>query len=499
MEPDLVTRIWNLLPAFLLAAVFVTALAALLSWVLGRAASGEALKSANAVNAVMTATALRRDRRQTLTRILEVARESLGAASGTLHLGQGRESLELVSAVGVRRSDLLERVPAGDAVLVAAGREVVVAPVALDSHWAALSDGRPGTLAAVSLHGGRATGVLALCWPDRGAATAAAYALAQIGAYIDQVLGEFDALGEQARSIQMINETLATQVTLTRAAAHDMGNMVSGATGFIDLLQQLGGLNETLAPMGERAKGDLLLLRQTLKDFTSPDRPLELAVVSIDDLVNVAAAMGSDKVADGDGTFRLDVPAGLPSVWGERLAILRVLDNLIRNAVKHNKGVRQLQVTLSVRLAEDCVQFSVRDNGAGIPAEAQARLFGFGVRLDPKGSGHGIGLWSCRRLVEAHGGRIWVESEPGNGATFAFTIPITTEALMRRSIGERVAGQSLARAREESAQQPAVAKMPLQPPPPPPATEVRVEPANPKAPTASGANWVLEDEVVESS
>jgi signal transduction histidine kinase len=74
------------------------------------------------------------------------------------------------------------------------------------------------------------------------------------------------------------------------------------------------------------------------------------------------------------------------------------------------------------RAGEDAV-FSVRDNGIGIPTLYQAQIFGIFKRLSRSGSGTGIGLALCQRIVEKHHGTIWVESEPGKGSQFSFTIP----------------------------------------------------------------------------
>lgn len=108
------------------------------------------------------------------------------------------------------------------------------------------------------------------------------------------------------------------------------------------------------------------------------------------------------------------------------MAILRIVDNLLRNAVQHNGDSPALRIWLAARQVEDMIEFEVGDTDSGIALEAQPQLFEFGFRADSSGKvkGHGLGLYSCRRLVSAHGGQIWVESTPGPGAKFVFTLPI---------------------------------------------------------------------------
>jgi signal transduction histidine kinase len=100
------------------------------------------------------------------------------------------------------------------------------------------------------------------------------------------------------------------------------------------------------------------------------------------------------------------------------------LQNLIGNALKYRANGRLPVIQISAVLREDETVFSVRDNGPGIAPEHQEAIFGIFKRLHGKEvEGTGIGLAMCRKIVERHGGRIWVESEPGKGATFRFTVP----------------------------------------------------------------------------
>jgi len=117
----------------------------------------------------------------------------------------------------------------------------------------------------------------------------------------------------------------------------------------------------------------------------------------------------------------------LPPVYADPLRLERILYNLLENAVKYSPQGGEIRV--SVRQQKEHLVIGVSDQGIGISLADQAKLFGPFQRLEesrPGGvRGVGLGLLVCRRLVEAHGGQIWVESEPGRGSTFFFTMPLS--------------------------------------------------------------------------
>jgi signal transduction histidine kinase len=118
------------------------------------------------------------------------------------------------------------------------------------------------------------------------------------------------------------------------------------------------------------------------------------------------------------------VTGEFPVVYGDRRRLLEVLQNLIDNAVKFSAGQSAPVVEIGCEGSEnDMPVFFVRDNGIGIPAEHHERIFGLFNKLDPMAEGTGVGLALVKRIVEFHGGRIWVESEAGRGAKFLFTLP----------------------------------------------------------------------------
>jgi signal transduction histidine kinase len=112
----------------------------------------------------------------------------------------------------------------------------------------------------------------------------------------------------------------------------------------------------------------------------------------------------------------------LPEVRCDPRQLSRVLQNLVGNAVKfHGEAPPHVEVTAERRGEEWVV--TVRDNGVGVDPDESTRIFGMFSRVDSETNGVGIGLAVCRRVVEAHGGRIWVERPEGGGSAFRFTLP----------------------------------------------------------------------------
>src|SRR5919202_4509722 len=122
-------------------------------------------------------------------------------------------------------------------------------------------------------------------------------------------------------------------------------------------------------------------------------------------------------------SLALDVPPELPSVLADEQRIAQVLDNLLTNAARYSPAGQQ--IGLRARAVDGHVEGAVQDHGPGVPEDKREQVFDKFVRLD--GSSHpggsGLGLAICRGIVQAHGGRIWVEPNADQGSTFAFSLP----------------------------------------------------------------------------
>lgn len=112
----------------------------------------------------------------------------------------------------------------------------------------------------------------------------------------------------------------------------------------------------------------------------------------------------------------------LPVIWADQRQIARLFQNLIENAVKYRAPARP-EIHISVHKEPQQWLFTVRDNGVGIPAEHLDAVFQLFKRVDSNPPGCGIGLATCKRIVDQHGGRIWAHSGPGSGTRILFTIP----------------------------------------------------------------------------
>jgi signal transduction histidine kinase len=402
------------------------------TWTFGQWRDQRERRAARALAAVMAATTLRRSLPESLSRLVERAVDELGAASGSLHVVVA-DLLQLVNSVGVEQLGRLAQVPLRDPLVQAAIEAVdgmLMAPLPDASPWTALSHGQSLTLAVVRLGGSaEPNGLLALAWPTAWQAEANSGAVIGIGRYAQQMILEYEEIERRAKDVQALTAGLQWNESLVRTAAHDLANRLTTACGLLSVMQEDNTLSRKQAPLLGDALRQIEVMHTMLSDLRDPERSMEPERISVEDLVELAAAMMKQAQSEGAATFELDVEPSLPDLWGERLAILRVLDNLLMNAIRHNADEPGVRVWLRVQQAEAVVQFEVGDAGAGIAPEIQVRLFEFGVRADSTGKvkGQGMGLWSCRRIIEAHGGRIWMQSEVGRGTRFFFTIPIAPQ------------------------------------------------------------------------
>jgi signal transduction histidine kinase len=144
---------------------------------------------------------------------------------------------------------------------------------------------------------------------------------------------------------------------------------------------------------------------------------------SVSEMVTSAVSMRAGEATARELSLSMELPGSLPAVNADAGRVGQVIGNLLTNAIKFTD--RGGQIVVRARVTAPFVEISVSDTGPGIPGDEQARVFDrFWQSKRTTGRGTGLGLAIARGIVEAHGGRIWLESEPGRGSTFSFTLPI---------------------------------------------------------------------------
>src|SRR5262249_1958947 len=153
---------------------------------------------------------------------------------------------------------------------------------------------------------------------------------------------------------------------------------------------------------------------------------IERTQLSAHELINVAVDMHRPMASSSSLELGVDLDRDVPDVWADRERLLQVFDNLIGNPIKFTKA--GADITVGAAPVDHEVIFWVTDPGDGIAPEHLPRVFDRFWQATRTGRhGAGLGLPITKGIVEAHGGRIWVESMHGKGSTFSFTIPKASE------------------------------------------------------------------------
>src|SRR5262249_6290659 len=155
---------------------------------------------------------------------------------------------------------------------------------------------------------------------------------------------------------------------------------------------------------------------------------LELSDYSVQDIAQTVRSTLEPLAADKKLGFKVEVGSQLPSGRGDGRRLTQVLINLVGNAIKFTDAG---EIAIKAEAQDGSFHVSVRDTGPGTSSADQARLFQEFQQADNaitrKKGGTGLGLAISKRIIEMHGGKIWVESQPGQGSTFAFTLPVIVE------------------------------------------------------------------------
>ena len=242
-------------------------------------------------------------------------------------------------------------------------------------------------------------------------------------------------VAEHARELERSNEELDRFAAVT---SHDLQAPLATISMYVQLLEarhgkDLGSATQLVDGISSATGHARELIRGLLEYSRAGRGELRREQVSVDRVVHEVLDVLAGPIEEKRATVEV---GQMPTVRADHRNLCQVFQNLISNAVKFSEGDPLVKVNADK--VDGSWWFAIRDNGIGMEPGKAEEIFEPFHRLHGEGAypGTGIGLAVCERIVEQHGGRIWVESEPGKGSTFRFTLPAEAGAPDRRSHDE---------------------------------------------------------------
>ena len=262
--------------------------------------------------------------------------------------------------------------------------------------------------------------------------------IGDLGRSFDRLADNLQLRSREARElIEQLSQKNAELEQFSYTVSHDLKTPLVTIKGYLGMVRK--DLDEGMYDRIERdfefietATDTMAQLLEDLLQLSRVGRVVkELEPVGLTELFEQARRMVITQ--DAPGAPRIDIQADMPWVRADRQRMGEVAQNLLENAIKFSRGSERPEVRVSAEENAGQVVCSVADNGIGIAPEFQEQIFGLFDRLEPEYEGTGIGLALVRRIVEVHGGRVWVESAgEGQGARFRFSLP-AAEKILRAS------------------------------------------------------------------
>lgn len=214
--------------------------------------------------------------------------------------------------------------------------------------------------------------------------------------------------------------------------SHDLRSPLTSVIGYTELVERAGSLNDNQREFLKRIQESVQHITSLINDLLelgSIEAGLDTRreFVHLDGILNYTLEMLQGQVKAKHINLKTEVASALPALRANPVRLRQVLDNVVGNAIKYSHD--QGEVTVAMRAEDDQIIVQVTDNGPGIPAKDQAHIFDKfyrGSNISSK-AGSGLGLAIVKSIVEAHQGRMWVESTVGKGSTFFVILPVLAE------------------------------------------------------------------------
>jgi GAF domain-containing protein len=366
----------------------------------------------------------------------QIIREKNGGFYTAETYGYSREFMDFIKNIPIKA----ERGTASGRALVE-GRVVHIADVRADPEYTLVEASRLGdfrtALSVPMLREGIPVGVLTLTRSEVQPFTDKQIEL--VTTFADQAaiaienVRLFDEIQDKSRQLEVASQHKSQFLA---NMSHELRTPLNAILGYTELMTDgaYGEPSEKMMGVLKRLEANrrhLLGLINDVLDLSKIEAGqlvLELSDYCVQDIAQTVRSTLEPLAADKKLAFKLDLSPGLPPGHADGRRLTQVLINLVGNAIKFTDAG---EVAIKAEAHNGSFHVSVRDTGPGISAADQAKLFQEFQQADnaitKKKGGTGLGLAISKRIIEMHGGKIWVESQPGQGSTFAFTLPVIVE------------------------------------------------------------------------
>jgi two-component system, OmpR family, clock-associated histidine kinase SasA len=256
--------------------------------------------------------------------------------------------------------------------------------------------------------------------------------------HISKIIELSDEVFKLKQEKEELLDRLKFQDRAMAVLAHDLRNPLTAAALALGTLEIVHNPQDyranllepvTIEKLIKRARVQLQSIDRLVTDILQPisdannELSLRLEKLNLDRLVSAVIAQLDHQFQSKSHTITTDIPQDIPAIYGDEDKLLQVIVNLLDNAIKYTPVGGQIHVSALHRTTQT-IQVSVSDTGLGIPSADLKHIFQNQYRLDRDvhQSGYGIGLSVCQQIIRAHYGQIWVESAPGKGSVFNFTM-----------------------------------------------------------------------------
>lgn len=255
--------------------------------------------------------------------------------------------------------------------------------------------------------------------------------------YSAEIMRLSDEIFRLQQEKEELREQLRFKDQILAMLAHDLRSPLTAASIAVETLelphtqgdsQKIQRLKEQLFKQARkqfrvmnRMIGDLLQASKSM----SAKLKIEPHQLNLKPLCQEIISQFAGQIQEQSQQLEDDIPQDLPPVYADEELIRQLLVNVLENATKYTPQGGKISLSILHRTSQK-IQISICDTGPGIPMEKQERIFEghFRLKRDEKKEGYGLGLAMCRKIVQAHYGQIWVDSSPGQGSCFHFTLPV---------------------------------------------------------------------------